>query len=82
MYLRPALGEKDLPHRTKLRAETLSRANSVEKKISEVFKEVNIFYGLCEGAFTNEFVAFRMYQEKSHLPSTPGLPRLVTHTFQ
>jgi hypothetical protein len=47
-----SLEEKDVPHRTKLRAETLSRAKAVEKKISEVFK-ASKFYGLCEGGSTD-----------------------------
>ena len=71
-----------VPHCTKLWAETLSWAKAVEKKISEVFKARN-FYGLCEGASTNDFVVFRTYHwERSHLLLTPGLLRLVTHTFQ
>jgi len=47
-YLRPALGEKDIPHRTKFQAETLSRAKAVEKKISEIYKACHI-YRLCYG---------------------------------
>ena len=37
-YLRPSLEEKDIPHRTKLQAETLSRTKAVEKQIAEVLK--------------------------------------------
>jgi len=37
-YLRPALGEKDIPHRTKLRTEILSRALALEQKLSKVLK--------------------------------------------
>ena len=81
MYLRPALGEKDVPHRTKLQNEALSRAKILEKKVSEVF-EVSQFFFEGPGGFTNDFVPSRTYQERSHLPSTPGLLRLVTHIFQ
>jgi hypothetical protein len=81
MYLRPALGEKDIPHHTKFQAETLSRAKAVENMISEIFKACH-FYRLCYGDLgMNNYTIFRLFWARFHLPSTPGLPRLVTHTF-
>lgn len=46
MYLCPALAEKDIYHRTKLRAQILSQAKALEMKISCVFK-VNSHPLLC-----------------------------------
>ena len=52
MYLQSALEEKDIPHRTKLQAETLSRAKVVEKKISEVFKACLFFINFVMGIYS------------------------------
>ncbi|KAF8810717.1 hypothetical protein BYT27DRAFT_7013141, partial [Phlegmacium glaucopus] len=37
-YLWPSLADKDIPHRTKLRAVILSRAKKVEEQLCEVSK--------------------------------------------
>jgi hypothetical protein len=43
VYLRPSLLDTDIPHRTKLRAVILERANAVEERMKEKLK-VSLFY--------------------------------------
>lgn len=75
-YLRPALGDKDIPHRTKLRGEILIRAKAVEKKIADVFK-VSPY----DRDLSILISRFRTYRERFRSHLTPGLPTRVTLTF-
>lgn len=38
LYTRPSLGEKDIPHRTKMREEILKRKDVVEERLREKLK--------------------------------------------